>query len=102
MNNYKNKGANFQAQKFTRYTFNELWEFTNGNVSELIVTGEEPGQATCILKSKYGNIEITEGDYVFPDSTKSAFYANPPDYFGAINEMVARYFEPPTEIKQPK
>ena len=97
MYNYQNKGATFQAQRFTRYLFNDLFEFTNGKASDLTITGPELGEATCILEAKYGNITITEGDYVFPDSSGTEFYANPSDYFNAINEILPLNFEPPIE-----
>lgn len=95
MEYYINKGEQFLAVHFNRISFEELWSFTNGNVSELSIEGEEPGQAYCTLKSYYGDIQIQEGDYVFTDGI--SYYALPPDYFTKINEIAVQNFKPPVE-----
>ena len=95
MEYYINKGKQFSAVHFNRINFEELWAFTNGNVYELSIKGEEPGQAYCTLKSYYGDIQIQEGDYVFTDGRN--YYALPPDYFTEINEIAVQNFKPPVE-----
>jgi hypothetical protein len=95
MENYRNKGESFPAIHFNRHNFEELWRFTNGAVSDLVIEGEEPGQATCRLNSYYSGIKVREGDYVFPDTKQKSFYALPADYFQEINEIVENNFKPP-------
>lgn len=97
MENYRNTGKSFRAIQFNRLNFEELWVFTNGNVEGLLIESEEPGKASCVLRSYYGSIQIKEGDYVFSDLNEENFFAFPPEYFSAINERVARNFEPPVE-----
>jgi hypothetical protein len=95
MNNYRNRGESFRAIHFNRYNFEELWSFTNGAASDLKIEGKEPGQASCQLKSYYGDITVREGDYVFSDTAEKNYYALPADYFESINEIVENNFKPP-------
>lgn len=97
MENYRNTGKSFRAIQFNRLNFEELWVFTKGNVEGLLIESEEPGKASCVLRSYYGSIQIKEGDYVFSDLKEENFFAFPAEYFSAINERVARNFEPPVE-----
>ena len=100
MYTYKNKGESFEAERFTRYAFDKLWDFTRGAVGELDIKSKEPGEAFCILTTYYGNIRLREGDYVIADSKKEFFYPAPPDYFNQINEILPIGFVPPDE-KEP-
>lgn len=87
------KGEVTETIQFNRTNFEELWNFTNGSVSDLKV-GEELGDAYCILrKTDYGDIEIKEGDYVIKN-IKGRFYAMKPDVFESDYIPVPTIIEP--------
>lgn len=75
------RGEVIESVNFNRLTFEELWNFTGGDVDSLVVGSETPGDAYCmLLKTDYGDIEIQEGDYVIKN-VKGRFYAMKPDVF---------------------
>lgn len=84
----KNNGEIIQVVHFTRVSFDEVWNFTGGDVDTLVIGSATLGDASCMLrKTDYGDIEIQEGDYVIKN-IRNRFYAMKPDMFEIYHEYV--------------
>lgn len=77
---YRKKPVVIEAVLFTRETFDEVKEFTDGKVSTMIIPRCPDGKATCIIPTLEGDHIATEGDYIIK-GVHGEFYPCKPDIF---------------------
>lgn len=80
MKKYKTKPCEIEAIQFTRYNFQEIYEFTNGTVRDLEIERCPNGKAFCTVDTLEGPMRATENDYIIR-GLRGEYYPCKPDVF---------------------
>lgn len=86
--NYCKKPVIIQAVQFSRESWEEIVEFTNGTARNFISHRRSDGKSTCIIPTLEGHHIATEGDYIIK-GVNGEFYPCKPDIFlKTYNEVI--------------
>ena len=84
---YRKKPVVIEAIKFSRDNFEEISNWSNGEVGNFLIPKHPNGIATCKIETKEGVMEAKEGDYIIK-GVEGEFYPCKPDIFNKTYEKV--------------
>lgn len=85
---YRKRPTIISAMEFSRTTWEELREFTNGQAEKLITPKCPNCKSTCSITTLEGVMTATEGDYIIK-GIQGEFYPYKHDIFNETYEYVA-------------
>lgn len=89
INKYRTKPCEIEAIEFTRESYNEVVNFTNGKAKDMIIERCLNGKAYCKIETLEGDMIATEGDFIIK-GLRGEFYPCKPDVFNKKYELVTR------------
>jgi hypothetical protein len=87
MPKFRKKPVVIEAVRFTRNTWDEVKEFTNGQAHSWITERYIGGNSTCIIPTLEGEHRANEGDWIIK-GVNGEFYPCKPDIFEKTYELV--------------
>jgi hypothetical protein len=83
---YRKKPVDIEAVQFTRDSYPEIYEFTEGIAHSLTIEKRIDGIATCIIPTLEGQHIAIEGDYIIK-GVEGEFYPCKPGIFEKTYEL---------------
>lgn len=87
MAQYRKKPIIIEAIQFNRNNYDEIRDFTNGEIQKLTIEKRIGGIAFCVVPTLEGEMIANENDYIIK-GVKGKFYPCKPDIFEATYEIV--------------
>jgi hypothetical protein len=87
MPKFRKKPVVIEAIRFTRHTWDEVKEFTNGQAHSWTTERRIGGNSTCIIPTLEGQHIANEGDWIIK-GVNGEFYPCKPDIFEKTYELI--------------